>query len=488
MTCLERLNVSENMISNLSTVKHSTLRFIDLSENPIEMTIVHFENCPNLEHIKAGSKYTIGFSLEVLRRVSRGSLFIEIDQKHKENIQLPPQFIVQTDFAEEKVAEYLNCGRFDVSWYSSEESLELEKILSLDKRAIHTFKMSDELEFAAQLGSKLDLLLESSTLSHVKQLNVSGCKIGYAPAFNHLDSLTHVDLSNNQLGNNFEKLQEILDRPKSSPFLTQFNLSGNDLRAPPNCSNMPNLNSLDISSNDILSLEKLESKCLRHLIVHGNPFHVLDFDPEKLPSLIEVTFGSAKCKFVRFRIVEKASVGKIDLRITSQGEQNLMFPRPQIMSNQEKLRELCQYADINPRLFNTSDPEERIKCISKLIEDRKFKYQSLNFSGESLFCLTIGTEELNNLLSKLTKLTHLTLSSCELQEIPDITELILLQTLDVRHNKITEFKIYPNKRLTNIDITENPILGFDFDENFLSGLRQSKTRISKDKIYLFASS
>ena len=91
-----------------------------------------------------------------------------------------------------------------------------------------------------------------------------------------------------------------------------------------------------------------------------------------------------------------------------------------------------------------------------------------------LFCVSVETEELNDLLSKFTKFTHLTLSDCELQEMPDVTKLILLQDLDVRHNKITEFKMYPNKRLTNIDITENPILGFDFDENSLSGLKYLK--------------
>ena len=481
MICLDRLNITENKISSLSTLKHPTLRSINVSENPIEIVRVNFDKCPNLKQIKTGSKRTVGFSLYVLERVSCGSLCIEIVEQHKKNIQLPPQFIVQTDFAKEDVAEYLNSGLFDVSWYSSEESSEVENILSLDEREIHTFKMTNEVTFADQLGSDFDFLLDSSTLSKVKQLNLSDCKMTYVPAFYHMDHLTHVDLSNNRLGNYFEQLQEILDRPNSFPFLSRLNLSRNDLKALPNCSNMPSLNFLDISNNDILSLASLESKCLSHLLVNENPLDILDFDPQKLPSLIEVTFGSEESRFVHFKIAEKASEGIINLRITSHGEQYLMFPRPQVLSNQEKLRELCQCEEISPRLFNTSNLEEQMKCVSRLMEYGAFKHQSLNFSGESLFSLTVGPEELNNWLSKLTKLTHLTLSNCELQEIPDVTELILLQLLDVRHNKITKFKIYPNKRLANIDITENPILGFDFDENSLFGLRCLKLGSERTK-------
>ena len=207
--------------------------------------------------------------------------------------------------------------------------------------------------------------------------------MAHVPAFYHMHRLTHVNLSTNRLGSNFEKLQEILDRPNSYLFLTQLNLSDNDLKFVPNCSNMPNLNSLDVSNNSIVSLETLKSKCLSYLIVYGNPFSILDFDPKKIPSLTKVNFGSDKCKFVRFAIVEKASEGEINFRITSQGEQNLMFPLPQILNNQKKLRELCQSAEISLGLFNTSDPKEQMKCLSRLAEDRALKYQCLNFTGDS---------------------------------------------------------------------------------------------------------
>ena len=165
MTCLDRLNVSENKISSLFTLKHPTLRFVDLSANPIEMTRVNFDKCPNLNKIKVGSNDMIGFSLDVLQRITHGSLLIEIDDQHRKTVQLPPQFIVETHFAKEEVAEYLNNGLFDVSWYSLEDSLELKKILSFEKRELYTFKMSHEQEFAAQLGPDFDLILESSTLS-----------------------------------------------------------------------------------------------------------------------------------------------------------------------------------------------------------------------------------------------------------------------------------------------------------------------------------
>ena len=101
-----------------------------------------------------------------------------------------------------------------------------------------------------------------------------------------------------------EKINKFLNRDE----LLQLNylyLNQCELPKIPTIRRLFALHQLDISQSSVKSLANLENKSLKILKAIATSFEALDFYPDKVPSLFEVSFGSKHCQFVRFAILKK---------------------------------------------------------------------------------------------------------------------------------------------------------------------------------------
>ena len=157
----------------------------------------------------------------------------------------------------------------------------------------------------------------------------------FTTSFQHLKHLTSIDLSGNDIGNNIDRLEQILCDQEPQSVLSRLNLSNSNLDRLPNLTELGSLEVLDVSSNHIKSLATLESNSLTTLTADQNEISVLDFDPERVPSITGVTFGPTE--FVHFSILQKVSSGDLQLSISHQHKQTLLVPPPHLLNRPEDL-------------------------------------------------------------------------------------------------------------------------------------------------------
>ena len=472
---LERLILADNNLTDLSTLKLGHLEHIDIRLNPIEMVQINFDQCPKVKKIEVGSKELRFLAVEVLQKLSDGQLDVNLDEKYKQNMILPPPHLVTKGLQKEEIGEYLNNGEFDVSWYvleddDKDDDIDVGKLLeifSMDRRNILTFKMTNQPGFAAQIDTNIDTLLDHDNLRNIKTLNVCNCQMRRTPSYQHLCQLTEVNLSGNQIGEDFGRLQEVIDHSTCSTSLSHLNLSNNGLKQIPAVTNILSLKVLNISNNSVESLENLVSDSLESLDVEANKFSTLDFSPERLPRLAWVSFGSDECKFVSFEVHRKAMYSELTLQLSEKYKQNLLIPLQHLLGNKEELGKYVNSKEMSLRQFNTSDIDQQMQCISRLMDYEGLQYDCFNLDGQVSFCSSAGIPKS---LSLIPNITSLVLSNCSLITVPDLTSLIYLKFLVLRDNQIENCDHLENKSVNEIDIENNPIVGIDLDENRLPSL------------------
>ena len=231
------------------------------------------------------------------------------------------------------------------------------------------------------------------------------------------------------------------------------------------------LERLDISYNKINSLGNLESKCLFSLNADENSFETLDFDPLKVPSLTQVKFGSANCKFINFPIVEKSVADKLDLQVSETGKEALLIPPHPMLKDPKMLHQQINSKEITLQHYDELNPESQNQCITWLVGKGYVEYETVNFSNDTAFCSHLEHYGLQQLISKFVTIRELNLSNCGLRCIPDIKKLVNLKTLVLTGNFIEKFGDIVSESVICIDFEGNPILGYDFDDVNLPGLR-----------------
>ena len=470
---LKTLLISDNNLTDLSTLQQPTLTSIDVTGNPLPTVNVDFELCPELVKMNMGSNTTKCLSVDLLNRIGKGNLVVGVDDKYKANIMFPPPRIVKNNFTRDQVDDYLNSGVFDLSWYESLKSRDdlvakLSDIIAMDKRNIHTVKLCDQPALAKAIGSKLDDLLLSPNLTNIENMFLRNCDMRHVPSFQHLSKLARINLSGNQV--DIDRFQEIIDDYENSQ-VTHLSLCNTNLNRIPVFSNLKHLTDLEISGNSISSLQNLENPSLKRLVASGNQFSVLDFNPDKVPSLTDVFFGSQKCNYVSIQILQKCPTRPLKLKVSDEGRQHLMIPPPDVLERVEDLETYVQTTEINLDQFNTKDPKGQLECMLWLIENKKVEYDWLNLAGEATFCRSVGIPELESVLNKLTTLEKLDLFDCQLDPAPKINGLHNLKVLNLAKNGICSFDNVVNQTAERIDIDSNPVPGFNIETDALQSLR-----------------
>ena len=460
---LENLFLAGNNLKDISMLQHSELKYLDVTENPIETVDISFDSCPKIEEIKLGSNKTTCISTNILKRIQSDDLKIQVDDRYKASLMLPPLHIVNQGLSQSNVSQYLDDCLFDFSWYilkegeTSEDFVRrMSAVLPLEKRKIKKLEFSRQTE--SLLGSSSDNLLKFGCLCDVERLDFSSCNLTHMPSFHHLTNLTNIDFSGNNLGNDFDRLQGVINQNKT-PYITKFNFSGNNLQKIPDLTTLTHLDTLNVRNNDITSLTSLENNNIKILKVEGNPLATLDFDPGKVPSIKKVMFGSLQTRYVNFSILQKVAMGIIELSLASEYEKSLFIPHPDLLKSQKELANYIKCTEISLHWFNTTNPDERLDCILWFFKNSPVEFESLNLSGQSEFCTSIQLEKLNGLINMMPTLTKLSLSDCELDTIPNVKVLTNLQVLDLKNNNIKKLDTVSNS-VMEIDLQGNPIVGW----------------------------
>ena len=476
MKQLKYLLFAYNKLKDLSKLKHELLEVIDITMNHVERVDIDFHQCPNLKTLVLGSGNTRYLSTSVLEKLTSSDFIIKCEPLGKNQMLLPPPHINMNNPDRRQISDYLNSGLFDLTWYLPERNSNpdnfgnvMHDIVQLDTRKITELQIcNDELS-----GLNLDELLNCSNLLLTEKLTVTNCNIIRTPSFQHLCKLTHVDFSGNPLGNKIEKLQEAINTSNAASW-SYFNLSNTNLKYIPDIGNLDHLISLDISYNAITTLEEVKNSSLKMLNVSGNMFSVLNFMPVKIPNLVKVAFGSAPCKFVSIPILKKSESGKLELKILDNCRNLLLVPSANMLNDRVQLSTFLTSAEIKLNQFGTDEPEKQCEALMWLTENKDFACKCLNLEGHKEFCLNVGIETLNHIIFKINTITTLLLAQCNLLQIPDISSLSQLLTLDLRDNYITELNLANNKTLQEIDLQGNPILSYHLSDDSLPALKLLK--------------
>ena len=473
---LVTLSLVQNSLDNISTLKNSHLQEIYMTENPIEIISFSFSDLPALRKITVGSRSTRVISLNVLTRILTHGLTVIVDSRYRECIMLPPPHVIVSGFEEKTIKQYVNNGVFDVQWFvsriekkSAAVADELTQILSAEERTFDSFIMCGLPELAQAVGDRIESLLEHETLQNISNLNLCDCQIAHTPPLKQLNKLTHVDLSGNHIGNDLDKIGDTSSKYHAQP-ISVLKLSNTKLKRIPDIMNLPNLKVLDVSNNQIRSLLNLESESLRNLNVTENECPVVNLNPEKVPKLSKVTFGSTNSNFVTFSVMKRVANSQVRLRVAEKHKTSLIIPPPSMLENTDSLKKYLKCKEISLQYLNTVDPEVQTKGIEWLIDNEDIIFETFNLKGERLFCYYI--KNLENIFSKMNTITKLILSYCSLTIVPDLRDLVVLRTLDLTYNDIKTLEFIENASVIDVRFHGNPIVGIDFDNASLPNMKR----------------
>ena len=104
-----------------------------------------------------------------------------------------------------------------------------------------------------------------------------------------------------------------------------------------------------------------------------------------------------------------------------------------------------------------------MKIVLEEVNCSKHQY-ALKIVSQSDLCSEYGREGLDKFFRhrKLEYLNYLYLSSCDLQEIPDLTKMNSLRYLDISNNLITSLAELANKNVRTLVVTGNLFETLDF--------------------------
>ena len=124
---------------------------------------------------------------------------------------------------------------------------------------------------------------------------------------------------------------------------------------------------------------------LKRLVGNGNLFPVLDVDPTKVPLLADISFGSEKCMFVDFPVLEKASTTDLKLQCSEEGKKCLMIPPPSLLNNKSELTTYIKNTELSLDHFHTSDSKLQCECVLWAVQNKPIEVHELKPKQPSRF-------------------------------------------------------------------------------------------------------
>ena len=471
---LEVLNIESNNITSINLV-HPQIKYLNITDNVIEMISIDTSKIPCLKRVKCGSSYTKYISLDTVHTSKVGRIHIEVKDKYRCNLLLPQFIILEND---QLLGEYLRTPEKYIS-----------NILDIDYRCKALFWLS------GQHGDSF----KSFTLDGQKEV----CdRVG------------------------MDGLQQILNK---LPLVRILSISNCGLKTPIDVTPFANLKHLDISRNNIEELP--ESFCnngLETLSICENP--IAQVDPKNFVNLLLLICGSTIPWHMTYPTLRRIADEELVVDIPLEFQKTLLYPKYDILAaGPMAVRDYIYKKDLD--LSGMQGLNDDLSLYQSIVNKAEKPVKSIRLSNvhftsvslqnllpteklrqgvEHLYMSNCNIEEYPEQIG-LPHLSHVDLSdnplsgnfyrhlpesvsfltarNCNLSELPTIDHLL---SLDIRKNKIQNLNVcIVFHNLEYLYLANNPIDTIDFDSTVFPKLRtltfgSKLTRFVSNRILSFS--
>ena len=406
---LERLDMVDNCLTDVSTLQNEQLKYLDLRRNPIDLVHIDCQKCPNLIELKVGSTKTKDVSNELLQRICCSKLELLVDENYTDNITPVVKEILSDDLKKKSIGNFLTEGGFDVTWYTLQDQPEtyvdrLCQILSLDKRMINSLKLDNKLteEF---LPMKVKFL-HHFKLQDIKCLNLSYVKI------KTLDSVKH-----------FDKLREI-------------QLENCNLTCIPDMLFSNTLEIVDIRDNNISELnEDSLPTFVRKLLIDGNPIICVNLNCDRFQNLYEIQCGSKSTKYISDKILHRCASDNFNIVIPETYKRYLYMPPSLVLDNKHDLQMYLKKPVKYVWLLKSDS--EKIEGLMWIMKSKISNFFNIGFAAEKWICDNYRTKYFSKQIY-MNNLCFLSLNTSGLLNLSKLPSILFLEVLDVSDNLMQE--------------------------------------------------
>ena len=513
-TCLKKLDISNNSLTSIETLKHNVLEILMIQDNPIETVTIHPDNFPKLKLLFFGSSCTKFVCGHLLDKFSKGNLHLEIDPRYVENLIVPFPDVFSSNASDRSTS--FGLSRFSYPMGSlplttntrslvrgdtshSRSVLGTSRLQSVNTTDKDMYKiMSRKPTFSKSLTStnifrvsdpippnRRKVRAISRYLQAVKVRlslgNVSNVEDRYkaytliVKEINIEKDVYEFSLSDQAefcqwLGQ--EKLNDFLRQPGLHNLHSLY-LSNCEIDFLPELHHIKSLRVLDVSHNPIRNiLHKLISNpTIETLNIKETKVEAIHFDLKVMKSLNQLQVGSPSLKIISKEILGQMRVGKIKIDVEDHGD-CLIYPKLQVFDDLQLLDDFLENTEMKITPDEVQDPEQRYEIMRWQLQEGYT--ESLDLSSQpDLFEVIIqrgGVESLFTVFN-MRRLHTLNLAHTGIKEVPNLNSFTLLQNLDLSHNQIKDTVSVAHKSIQKMALHNNPIPCLNFEPDNLPEIR-----------------
>ncbi len=412
LTKLKILDLDNNVIDDLDMLKNESLEELHVKENPIQGLPNDLPSLPELKTLYIGSKELKYMCYPLMDRIVNKNLKLGVPDDILQNMVFPQGTI--RNITEKELNNFVH--------------LDIERIPQSEQQTAFRWYVNH--------GHK---------------------------TFLHLNMSSQKDFYKSMVEDNQQ------DFFKTNGLCSLESLTLNDLKLEnvPNLTGLKNLKALNISRNLVRELDKicLPSK-VENVNIAENPVETLRFPAHILSSLHSLTAGSATTHFIDFPILEKMDQG-LEVEIATRFSDALLLPPKEALIHADVRR---RYLEQPESELNRIADEKKLMCLKWLVHDSKKQFESLDLSNQAWIFKPLKKEPEWTFTfdtPNITNLTQLSLAYCSLFEVPDLSKLHSLVSLDLSGNNIKNVHALHGNSLRDLDISGNPITTLDLEVGML---------------------
>ena len=426
---IQKLDLSNNSISDFSLLNLPKLERLNISGNPIETVHFNMASYKLLEHLKCGSLQTKFLSFDLLQAHVKTDFQLEVDEDFKNQLLMPPidillnkslplsTYLEKPDLALQKLSDIedkqkaLKDKQKALNWIINEDR-------NKDRKFYPSFSLSKQADLCNMLGmEEVERLLCLPQLALIIELHLEQCELNYFPNVSSLASLKRLHLQENEI-------EEV---------------------------------------NITLNMENLEE-----IYLTENPIKVVDFKIAYVPSLRAFHFGSKYTTHVKLACL-KGLVNN-NVKLVNYCKSAIQFPPGEYLQGEEEnnaqLLELCCVPE-------KSAPEKALAFLDsaeKQYNLLRWIFQEFEeIQGEDIHVLNLKgykslinyhlTKHVEPILSipGLKAVKSLTLNSCGLEKCPNLISFPNLTYLDIGNNDLKEWPLAEHPKLRTLILSGNPL-------------------------------
>ena len=295
----------------------------------------------------------------------------------------------------------------------------------------------------------------------MRYLYIDSCNIQEFPRELFSPGLTHIDISHNNLMEDFDKgLPPVRDLKVQNCKLSKL-------------PELEHLRSLDIQDNRISTLEtSFVYTGLESLNILGNPIVSIDFYRNSFPKLNMINFGSPSTKYISSRVLELSIRDQINILLESEYQHHLILPPAECLRSPSALNRYIR-KDGSEKHLTQVKSESKVEALMWFMEDvRAVTTENFDLSWQADLCSRLQQQGLETLIAskKLRNIVLLCLDHCRLLEIPNTENLPLLSTFSVAFNNIKHIDDIRHPTIQNLRVHGNPIERIHFIPSNLPSL------------------